>query len=790
LPTDLKKSIQTVLEIYSEDSDKLQSRNKSFVIHAMKRFGPLFSKLEKYPLTEEQKRAAIINEDRNLLIAAAGSGKSSTIVAKAAYLIESELASSDQILVLAYNKDAQVEINERLEKLANITPRYIKPIDAKTFHGLGSDILISVERKKPAISEMASAGKNRLSLLFQNLIQELITQSPTFAADWVSYLTTCKQSTPDLETIRTYREYNQFNIEQGGRWNKIREGLRVCFTTINGNEVKSLEELRIANWLTLNGIPFEYERAYEQHTADESHRQYYPDFYYPDVDLYHEHFALNKFGKAPKFMPNYEDGVLWKRNLHETNQTKLIETHSAHISDGTIFEHLESELKAHGIQLKPISGKEIDKIVSKSFNPEMDTQLFSSFLRHFKSNNISIEELRTKASDMHDKTRSKLFISLFESIYQLYQTKLQKMKEIDFEDQINLACNYIESRNYEHPYKYILVDEFQDISQDRKRMVLALLGQDEDTKLFAVGDDWQSIYRFSGADINIMTHFSTYFGVTSQNHLTQTFRSYQGIVDIAAKFIQRNDNQIAKDVTAYSDIPTDQVFIYEYISLDHQLNQLSELLDKINQTAIQNNQRLSVFLLARYNHQRPRSLGNFQRQFTMLDIEFKSIHGSKGLEADYVILLNVESGDYGFPSTITDDLLLQLVIPQAETYPHAEERRLMYVAITRAKRSMFIFSSKSRPSVFVKEIAQLPRVKAPESVKPDHPCPKCDAGELTVRVSKYGGFWGCTNYPDCKHTEPFICPECKTGTMVSRDSSNGRFLGCNNYPKCKHTHSL
>ncbi|MDH5570904.1 MAG: UvrD-helicase domain-containing protein, partial [Gammaproteobacteria bacterium] len=747
-------------------------------------------KLEKYPLTEEQKRAAIINEDRNLLIAAAGSGKSSTIVAKAIYLIESGLATPEQILVLAYNKDAQVEINERLDKLVNISPRYDKPIDSRTFHGLGSDILISVEKKKPAISEMATASKNRLALLFQNLIQELITNSPQFAADWLSYMATCKHSTPDLETIRTYREYNDFNLEQGGRWNQTREGRRVCFTTMNGYEVKSLEELRIANWLTINGISFEYERAYENDTADEHHRQYYPDFYYPEVDLYHEHFALNKSGRAPKFMRNYEEGVVWKRNLHEINETKLIETHSAHVSDGSIFEHLESELKSHGIRPKPISGKKIDQIISSSFNPEMDTQLFSTFLRHYKANNVSIEELRTKAMDMHDKTRSTLFISLFESIYQLYQTKLHQLKEIDFEDQINLACNYIEQRKYKHPYKYILVDEFQDISQDRKRMVLALLGQHEDIKLFAVGDDWQSIYRFSGADINIMTHFATYFGVTSQNHLTQTFRSYQGIVDIAAEFVQRNDNQIKKQVTAYTDIPSDQVFVYEYTSMENQLNQVSDLLEKMNQTAVQNNQRLSVFLLARYNHIRPKSLGKYQRQFTMLDIDFKSVHGSKGLEADYVILLNVESGDYGFPSTITDDLLLQLVIPQPETYPHAEERRLMYVAITRAKRSMFIFSSKSRPSDFTKEIAQLPRVKAPKSLIPDHPCPECDTGELRIRVGKYGGFWGCTNYPDCKHTEPFLCPECKTGSMVSRDSENGRFLGCSNYPRCKHTHNL
>jgi DNA helicase-4 len=167
-------------------------------------------------------------------------------------------------------------------------------------------------------------------------------------------------------------------------------------------------------------------------------------------------------------------------------------------------------------------------------------------------------------------------------------------------------------------------------------MIQALLNQNKNIKLFAVGDDWQSIYRFVGADIEIMTHFSNHFGATSQNHLTQTYRSFQRIVDVAATFIQRNKEQLKKNVKATKNINKDQVTIFGYQDEADQTKQLNDLLNKLN--AIQNEEKRSVFLLARYSHLRPNHLGIYPH----LDIKFSTIHASKGLQADYVILLNLE----------------------------------------------------------------------------------------------------------------------------------------------------
>ncbi len=752
LPLPLQSIISVFIDVNKQESETLKRRNEKFVLGAIENYDYLFSILEKYPLTDEQKRAVVIDEDRNLLIAAAGSGKSSTIVAKVVYLIESGLAKHNEILVLAYNKKAQLEIEERLKKLLGITPRYAEVVNAKTFHGLGMDIMIKVDGEKPSISEFASAGKIRLAILFNNLIDNLIKSDSIFAQNWITFLTVYRQPAKDLDGFKTHKEYNEYLKEIGAYWKESWDGVRLVLKTIDGKEVKSMEELRISNWLAYSGVNYQYESRYPYSTADSSHRQYYPDFYYPEAKLYHEHFALNKYGNAPQFMRNYESGVDWKRDLHFRNGTNLIETYSSDFKDGTIFEKLKLKLIDSGVTFRPRSQQEIDTIINDAFNPENDAQLFSTFLRHFKSNNLTMPQVREKSESLPDKARATLFLDIFSSIYDAYQSQLNSNEEIDFEDQIIKSCDYLESERHTHSYKYILVDEFQDISQDRKRMIHALLDQNDEIKLFAVGDDWQSIYRFSGADIDIMTNFSDHFGVTSSNQLTKTFRSYQGIVDVASEFIQLNPRQLRKNIKANNDIILDQVSIIEYDSSNEHSNLVDEMLEKINKTARQHRQRLTVFLLGRYNHVEPQQLASYTQKYNKICIEFKTIHAAKGLEADYVILLNVEVGEYGFPSTITDDPLLHLVIPHPDIFPHAEERRLMYVALTRAKRAVYILSDKSRQSSFSTELAGIKRVSSSLDTERTNPCPECDTGELRTRPGRFGVFMGCSNYPDCDYT--------------------------------------
>ena len=172
--------------------------------------------------------------------------------------------------------------------------------------------------------------------------------------------------------------------------------------------------------------------------------------------------------------------------------------------------------------------------------------------------------------------------------------------------------------------------------------------------------------------------------------MTNTFRSYQGIVDVASNFVQKNSNQIKKHIKSQKDIRSNQVVIREYSNELKQEKILSLELDRINKIARDKKTKLSVFILARYNHDLPENKNKYIKNFDLLNIQFKSIHASKGLEADYVMVLNLNNDKYGFPSLLEDDPLISLIMPKAETYPYAEERRLFYVALTRAKRSFFI----------------------------------------------------------------------------------------------------
>lgn len=794
-------SLSLLQDIQSPNSITLQRRNEIFVRSAMKRHSKMFDKLEKFPLTVEQRRAAVIDEDRNLLIAAAGSGKSSTIVAKTAYLIESKLAEPGEILILAYNKYAQLEIEERIKTTFHKLKKTKKIPTTKTFHSIGLDLVSAISGRKPKISKLAGAQGKTANSIFSELISEIALNDHSFYEDWAQFITVAKQPLPEESEIKTKEDYERFLVQVGAKKTGPIGKQSYRLTTIDNNEVKSLQELRLYNWLIVKGIRFEYERPYEFETGDATHSQYHPDFFYPDANLYHEHFALDASGKAPEFMTNYLDGVNWKRQQHEKNKTAHIETTSADFYNGKVFDILEVELQKAGVSFNPLTRENLDQLIQNSFETEYDTELFVTFLRHFKSNGFSFGELEEKFKTASDKYRVKLFLKIFQKFFEEYQKRLSDAGEIDFEDQINLAAEWLEDTDVTHSWKYILVDEFQDISQDRYRLVQALLSHGNNIKLFAVGDDWQSIYRFAGADIDIMTNFENHFGATAQNSLTTTFRSYQGLIDIASDFVQRNPNQLKKIVKSVKSNPVaNQVIVKEYTDDEDQSHQILALLEEISNKGKSNKTKLNVFIMARYGFQLPQNRSAYRDFSSTLDINFTTVHASKGQEADYILLLNVNSGKNGFPSLKEDDPLIRLILPRSEQFSHAEERRLFYVALTRAKRGAFLFSRKNAHSIFISELAEYDGVSMPANIRdarkvalaesklgPNDECPKCKAGKLKIKTDKSGlnaPFLGCSKYPSCRNTiRTVCCPRCDSGKIVRRvNRKTGEiFYPCSSY---------
>ena len=231
-----------------------------------------------------------------------------------------------------------------------------------------------------------------------------------------------------------------------------------------------------------------------------------------------------------------------------------------------------------------------------------------------------------------------------------------------------------------------------------------------------------------------------------------------------------------------------------------------------------------VMILGRYNHlQDGLPWSKMKTQFQTLSISFKTVHSAKGMEADYVIVVGLSSGRFGFPSEIEDDPILNLVLSKAEEYDHAEERRLFYVALTRAKEEVHLIADYAEPSGFISEILEyhgLVEGRDAAVVEPIY-CPDCETGTMILRSGQYGDFYSCANYPfcefksnpcktcgtgillkiseeeytcsntNCSHTER-VCPRCKTGRLVERDGKHGTFIGCTNFAKfnCKYAEKM
>lgn len=476
---------------------------------------------------------------------------------------------------------------------------------------------------------------------------------------------------------------------------------------------------------------------------------------------------------------------------------------------------LEKQLTAHGVTMSPIPLEQVFKVLREQHLVSPFTKLVATFLKHFKGSGLSFHDLNRRAADHRDRARSQAFLKLFRPIYRRYQQELAE--EVDFEDMLNRATDHVEARRFQSPFRYILVDEFQDISPARERLLKALLDSAPGARLFAVGDDWQAIYRFTGSDVAIMRDFGKRFKPFQRRYLETTFRCSDRLARVATDFVLRNPAQIPKAVRARDSTVRPSV----HVGLPHDQERplLQEALDRIAEHAGGYNGTSDVLLISRYRHQKPKDLHTLREQHPDLRLDWKTAHGSKGRQADYVVILSLCSGKYGFPSEMDDDPLLDLVLSRPEAHPNAEERRLLYVAITRARRQAFLLADGDSPSSFVDEligsnydVAVFGRAR-----KDDVSCPRCDKGRLLEKRNTQDGssFYGCSNWPWCE-CKVDLCRNCSTGLpvrrgdghrcrhcgaphdscpdcdgwLVRRNGMHGLFLGCSSWPHCDFTRSM
>jgi len=282
-------------------------------------------------------------------------------------------------------------------------------------------------------------------------------------------------------------------------------------------------------------------------------------------------------------------------------------------------------------------------------------------------------------------------IKLMSPLLKAWKTALKAENAVDFSGLIHQAVNVLEKGRFISPWKHILVDEFQDISPQRAALLAALRKQNSQTTLFAVGDDWQAIYRFSGAQLSLTTAFQDYFGEGDLCALDTTYRFNTRIGEVANRFIQQNPWQLAKPLNSLLKGEKNAVTL-----LPHE--QLDALLDKLSGYATPEDR---ILVLARYHHGRPESLAKAATRWPKLQLDFMTIHVSKGQQAEYVIVLGLQEGADGFPAPARESIIEQALLPQPEDFPDAEERRLLYVALTRARKRVWLLFDKENPSNFV-----------------------------------------------------------------------------------------
>ncbi len=782
-----------------------------YVSRLKEAFSTFFDGVENNPLTESQRDACVIDEDNNLVLAGAGTGKTSAMVGRAGFLVKSGQARPDQILMLAFANKAAREMQERLNERVDE-----RGVVASTFHKLGKDIIASVEKVQPSISPLATDGallEKQVDQWFEALLE--IPAYRQWVLDYLGYYRYQAVNPFDFKTQGEYFEYISAN--------EIR--------SLQGEVVKGLGELWIANHLFMLGVAYEYEADYEHETRDPDYRQYQPDFYLPDYGVYLEHWGIDRDGNTAPYVEKkkYHAGMAWKCGVHEKYGTRLIETFHYEYTEGCLLTGLYEKLTEAGVQFNPRSPDEMLDAL-REFGAIRDlTPLLADLLRRFKSNLPRPDQpwkeiVQGGGLSLVQQQALKIVVP----IYERYETFLKENEHIDFDDMIGKAIAYVQCGRFVSPWRFILVDEFQDISEPRARLVRALRESVDACSLFCVGDDWQSIYRFTGSDIRFTTDFEARFGATKITVLDKTFRFNNRICDVASLFVLENPAQVKKSLTTHATVNHPAVsLLREKKRQSSDEADFDDRLDKVlAHVAERAEEGSSVYLLGRFRFNLPNDtqMMMLRKRFPTLSIACNTVHGAKGLEADYVVVLGLERGQYGFPSQKTSHSLLEALLPALDPFPYSEERRLFYVALTRAKQRVYLIGDMTNASEFLVELLKNKYPLALDDFETSLEqasferirCVKCKTGTLVAVQGK--SFYGCSNYPLCNHTEsgcqqcgnPMqrtgrfklclnpdcdswlpVCPKCGAD-MVQRKGRYGAFWGCKNFRgnddiSCRHT---
>lgn len=664
---------KNALTICSNLNYSIENHNQFFIEKRLKQykeyFDEMFYLIDPNIVLDTEQRKIILEEERNsLIIAGAGSGKTTTMAAKVKYLVDKKAMNPKEILLLAFTNQATLELKDRIHDKFGIDA------DIMTFHKLGLKIIKSTFSKSFEIMH-----NNELECIIEDYLFNYAFQNKDYLKSIVKSFQSQINFTNKVYKYQNFDEYYYHYIHQLyinnichiKKFNeeKIKNHLKVL-KSIEGNSYNKIDEVLISNYLYISNIPYQY--SYGEFSIFDT-----------TLDDYQNHWnRYRHFRLDDGLFTSLTDMLKW------LFQAKNF-TH--HIKQFNQFHEEKSQ-------------KEIFYTIMLNSKEELYQDfviLVKSFITKFKNKGLGYDDFNNIIPKNPKLTNQ---LKIMKDIYQFYETYKNLNHKIDFQDMIELAYQNIHKMKFE--YKYIIIDEYQDISFQRHKLIKKISDIFK-PNILAVGDDFQAIFSFSGSEVKLFTDFYSMMGYAKINKITKTYRNSQELIDIAGSFVMKNEAQIKKKLSSYKHIDKPVVVMYYQ-------NNKSEILYKILQKIKKEHENSKILLLGRYKcdilsvmdgHYFKKIEDCYFCPSLNQKFDFMTIHAAKGLGYDEVVILNVVNSKMGFPSQIEDDDVINILNGKAG-FSFLEERRLFYVALTRTKNKVYILcpSEDSKKSVFMKEI--------------------------------------------------------------------------------------
>lgn len=657
-------------------------------------------------LNINQRKAVVCKDKHVLILAGAGSGKTKTLIQKVAYLIAEKNIDPSKILAITFTKNAANEMLDRLIIISDKSGHYEKIIHdkkimwrekenkrrvyikkypwlnnltVKTFHSLCYRMLRSHGAKefdnKFRILSEKNSGDNFLNTF----------RAPETPSQIVNKI--IKSICSDQDYLMKLKRYiidfyiDDYRVEMN---NKGHPNYSKPYTTLAGDNVRSKSERMIADWLYQHKIKYEYEPSVQFKDFE-----FKPDFYIPQADAYLEHVSNLSY-----YMKDKEE------QFKIANKT-LIKTFEPMTTDIRKF------YKVLDKNIIPLIKDDIEKEVAldvesefSGYHKELQFFVFDllSVINKIKVEDKNLKFILNKAlNDQHD--RVKIFYELAEPLIVEYKEYCIKRSYLDFNDIVIRAISMIKNNKdikslYKNKFQYILVDEFQDVNSLQVKLIKQLMNTKN--QLFCVGDDWQSIYGFRGSEVEYIVNFKKYFKNPKIIKLKVNYRSNDTIVKASNELIKHNKFMIKKEIDA---IQKEGRKIYLYCAQNEELDGVEKVIENVKKLQSQGYTKDDILILYR----RTKSYEPYKYKLQGL-VTARTIHSSKGLEARVVFIVGLSGGTYGFPYVRDADRIFQIIKESNYEFLMEEERRLFYVAITRAKEELFLISEVGNESQFIKEL--------------------------------------------------------------------------------------